>query len=291
MWEKFIASLLATLLPAGLLTSPIETPISQDLFPIHQPSIRLSDKEPLFNAESVFVFDLDSSETFLAKNAENRLPMASLTKLMTALVVAEVMNPMAVVEISDYAAARAGAKMGLKGGERYSIGELLKGLLIPSGNDAAVALAEAVSGSEEAFVILMNKRAEALGLVNTHFVNTTGYDHPDHYSSAVDMGRIVSLVFQYKKIVDIMGTPSVNISTADGAREFEIRSTNKLLEGDYSKFIVGGKTGTTQLAQQCLVEVVENIYGKRIAYIILGSQKRYSDAVAMMDWHSEVFRW
>lgn len=291
MWEKIVASLLTSLLPASILGSHPSSQPDLFLLDVYQPATKVSSVLPTLRSKAALVFDLDSSETLFAQNAEERLPPASLTKLMVALIVVENLNPDAIVQVSSAAAGSGGARMNLRTDERYTIASLLQGLLIPSGNDAAIALAEAVSGSEAEFVVLMNQRAKELGLSSTHFANTTGYDHPEHYSSALDMGRILSLVFQHPLLVDILRTPSVTVQDVDTTRSWELASTNDLLGTRYSETILAAKTGTTSQAGQCLIEVIQNSYGKRIAFIILGSTDRYTDVVELINWHTTAYRW
>jgi serine-type D-Ala-D-Ala carboxypeptidase (penicillin-binding protein 5/6) len=291
MWEKLLSSLLATLLPASILAAAPSTVDEDILLSVHQPAIRLVQEGPEVLAQSALIMEMDSSEILYAKNAEVSLPVASLTKLMTALVVIESADIHSLVEVSKRATGVYGAQMGLLPGDQFSIGSLLHGLLIPSGNDAAVALAEAISGSEEAFVELMNQRAEMLGLTNTHFTNTTGFDDEDHYSSSLDMTRIVSLVFQHPELVDIMKLQKSSVTTADGKRTLELTSTNHLFNTPYAPLMLGGKTGTTVNAKQCLLEVIENEFGKRLIIAVIGSDDRYRDMVSLIDFQSSAFRW
>jgi D-alanyl-D-alanine carboxypeptidase (penicillin-binding protein 5/6) len=207
--------------------------------------------------------------------------MASTTKIMTALLVLErsaldelvVVSPNALVGESN---------MGLVAGEQLSVEDLLWGLLLNSANDAAVALAEHVAGSEAAFVELMNQRAAELGLTGTQFANVHGLDAPNHASTARDLWRLAEVAMQSPVFRQMVATQSY---TAAG---HPLWNRNELLA--IYPGADGIKTGTTDLAGQCLVASVTRD-GHRAVAVILGSQDRYRDAQVLFDHDAITYRW
>jgi D-alanyl-D-alanine carboxypeptidase (penicillin-binding protein 5/6) len=215
------------------------------------------------------------------KNAHERRAMASTTKIMTALLVLERAN------LSDLATVPAAAMvgestMGLQPGEVVTVEDLLWGLLLQSGNDAAVTLAEKVAGSETAFVTLMNQRAAELGLIDTHFANAHGLDAEQHYSSAVDLLRLTEEAMKHPLFRQMVASRT---ATAAGR---VLTNINELLD----RYIGadGVKTGTTQTAGQNLVASVTRDGSQSFA-VVLGSDDRYADAAAIFDHYYSSFRW
>jgi serine-type D-Ala-D-Ala carboxypeptidase (penicillin-binding protein 5/6) len=175
-----------------------------------------------------------------------------------------------------------GATMGLQPGERLTVAELLRGLLIPSGNDAATALARHSAGSVEAFVAQMNQRAAQLGLTQTHFVNPHGLDEPGHLTSATDLLTITRQVLTYPLVQEIVATSEAVVAG------HPLRNTNEFLVTDPR--VDGVKTGTSDAAGQCLIaSFVQN--GHRILLIVLGSQDRYTDARALYAHYQTHYQW
>ena len=162
------------------------------LAPEHIDALIASRTVPTVTAASALVIDLQTGQRLFEKSPEAQLPPASTAKLMTALVTIDQAPLTDVVQVTETAAATEGSRMGLVAGEKLTILDLLHGLLIPSGNDAAVALAEYIAGSEEDFVGMMNAKAQELGLANTHFVNAHGLDAPGQLTTAADLARIAA---------------------------------------------------------------------------------------------------
>ena len=214
-----------------------------------------------------------------AANAERRLPPASLTKLMTALVTVEATPLDAVVTVSARAARAGGARMGLSRGTRIVVSELLAGLLIRSANDACVALAEHVAGSEARFVARMNARAQALALADTRFVNACGFDAPGHYASARDLALLAQRLLDTPSLARLVALPRYTARAVDG-RKFELASTNVLL--GLVPGLAGVKTGFTDRAGHCLIGYAERD-GHRVMVVLLGARDRWWDAVAMFE--------
>ena len=185
------------------------------------------------------------------QNAEERLPQASLTKIMTAVLILEKYQPDAVVKITKTAAAAFPTKIGLRAGDRMRLADLLAATLVHSANDACRALAEWHSGSEDELVERMNARAVQMGLRDTHFANACGFDAPDHYSTARDVAVLAEIAMQNRTFRQLVNREKMTIRTVDGKRKFMFNTTNKLL-GKYDG-ATGVKTGFTFKAGPCLV--------------------------------------
>lgn len=210
---------------------------------------------PAAPASAWILVDSESGERLAGENATRELPMASTTKIMTALVVFEEdVDLDEEVTVSAEAAEYARppfSNIGLRQGDRLTVRELLTAAMLESGNDAAYALAEHVGGgSVERFVEMMNRRAEKLGLEETSFDNPVGFDDPDHHSSARDLARMAREARSYDELRQIVDTPSALIDTA-GGREIPLQTTNELLASYPAAN--GVKTGTTPAAGESLV--------------------------------------
>ena len=219
-----------------------------------------------------------------ARQADQRLPPASLTKMMTALLVLEQANwPAAastVVTISPTAARESGSRIALKAGEQLTQEALLAATLMASANDACRALAEHLAGDQPRFVQRMNQRAQQLGLNNTHFANACGHDAPQHYASARDLAVLAHALMQHSPALALSSQHERLISTVDGRRSFALKNTNALL-GRYPG-IQGLKTGRTAQAGNCLVAVAQ--HGKtQVLLVLLKGTDRWWDAVDVLD--------
>lgn len=247
---------------------------------------------PIVQAKAAIVMDMATSDILYAKNIHEQLPIASLTKLMTSLVVTDEMSPDTVVKVTQDAMKFNGngaSTVGLRVGERMDIRNLLHASLIRSGNDAASAMAVGDAGSTESFVEKMNQRAEVLGLKNTHFSNPVGFDQEDNYSTAFELALIAKQAFRKPLIREIMAKESYELHDADGKSRGPISNTNSLLRSYLN--IVAGKTGTTPKAGQCLFSVVKNDAGHEILIIVLNSPNRYQEAKIITDWVFRSFTW
>lgn len=203
-------------------------------------------------AKSMVVIEADSKRVLNDKNKDERLAMASTTKIMTALVTCKNVKDFdEVVAINDNAVGIEGTSMYLKKGEKLTIKELLYGLMLPSGNDAAMALAYYVGGSEERFVEMMNEQAKELNLQNTHFANPHGLDADGHYTSAYDLAIITAEALKNDTFKEIVSTKNIRVT---GSKENEPRflsNKNKLLKT--LDGCTGVKTGFTDNAGRCFV--------------------------------------
>jgi D-alanyl-D-alanine carboxypeptidase (penicillin-binding protein 5/6) len=233
-------------------------------------------------SRSAVVMDAVTGRVLYAKNPDLRLLPASTTKLMTALVVLERTNLKDVTTVSARAAAAPPSKAGLKAGDKVTIETLLYAALMKSANDAAVALAEAVAGSEEAFVTLMNRKAIAIGADDTHFVNANGLPEKGQYITAYDLSKIMREAIKYPVLKEILGTRITEVSTETGKTMF-IKNTNRLLWTDEE--LLGGKTGYTRRARHCFVCAGER-ENETIIVALLGAPSRsvlWKEAEELMD--------
>ena len=236
---------------------------------------------PGLSARAWVLYDADTDQILDERNDREPLPPASLTKLMTALLVLEQndLETRVTIEKGDLVG---GATMGLEVGETLSVEELLWGLLLPSGNDAAMALARKTAGSVDNFVQRMNERAKELGLTQTKYVNPHGLDATGHVTSAKDLLTLTKMLWRYPLFRQIVGATSV---TAGG---HALRNTNELLAT--LPGTDGIKTGTTTKAGECLVASVDR-NGHQVLIVILGSQDRYGDADKLYGLYRTGYSW
>ena len=226
------------------------------------------------NVKSAVLMEADTGKILYAKNEREEASPASVTKIMTLLLVMEAIGESRIelsdeVVISDYAASMGGSQVFLEEGERFSVEELIKCTVIASANDAAVALAELVSGSEEAFVSQMNKRASELGMVNTSFENVTGLDDTtkNHYTSANDIAIMSRELLKHELVLKYS---SMWQDTIRGG-EFTLTNTNRLVR--YYDGCNGLKTGSTDKAGFCISATAKR-GGMQLIAVIMGAQTR-----------------
>jgi D-alanyl-D-alanine carboxypeptidase len=251
------------------------------MYPEQIAAYRASQQLPPTSAPAALLGDSDTGQVLARRNANQGRPMASTTKIMTALLTLERANLADRVVISPTALV-GGSTMGLTAGEALTVEDLLWGLLLNSGNDAAMALAQHVAGSEAAFVAVMNQRAAELGMANTRFANPHGLDAPEHYSSAYDLWLLTQEALKHQTFRQMVATRT---QVTAGRQLF---NQNELL-GIYPG-ADGVKTGTTLAAGQNLVASVSQA-GRRAIAVILNSQDRYSDARALFGHYNANWRW
>jgi D-alanyl-D-alanine carboxypeptidase len=236
---------------------------------------------PEIAAEAWIVADAQSGVAFAEFNADEPRPMASVTKLMTALVVRDHADLDARVRISMAAADVGEAEVGLVGGEVWSVRDLLAAVLVRSGNDAAFALAEHVGGDLAGFADLMNEKAAAMGLENSHFVNPHGLDDDEHYTSARDLSVIGAAVLEDPVLAQLTRTRMVRFKPAPTGNDRIAGNTNYLL-GRYPG-VVGLKTGFTSKAGKVLVSATES-EGRTFVAVVMGSENHFDDTAALLDY-------
>jgi serine-type D-Ala-D-Ala carboxypeptidase (penicillin-binding protein 5/6) len=246
-----------------------------------------AERPPEISAPSAILIDSASREVLYARAAEKRRAIASTTKLMTALLTMERTRLGEKVTASSYVASPIESRLSLRPGERMSVADLLRGLMLESANDAAVTLAEHISGSRAAFVRLMNRRARELKLRNTHFANPIGLDEPDNYSSAHDLARLAVALRKHSFVRKIADRTSATLST--GYRERNIRNRNTLLGRDDR--VNGLKTGHTGAAGYVLVGT-RTKQRVTLVSVVLGTQSlaaRDQDSLALLRWGEDQF--
>ena len=247
-----------------------------------------SAQRPDITAPSAIVVDATTGEVVYDRAADERRPIASATKLMTALLVLERERLSRVVPAARYRALAVESKLGLREGERMTVADLLRGLLIASANDAAATLAEAVSGSIPAFVRDMNARAAELGLGDTSFANPIGLDSPSNYSTAADLAVLARELREHEFFRDVVDTPQTTLRS--GARRRTISNRNRLVRD--LPWIDGVKTGHTQGAGYVLIGSGEK-RGVRLISVALGTPSesaRETDTVKLLDWGFRRYR-
>ena len=236
---------------------------------------------PKITGRSAAVIDLPCGAVLYGLNEHARFAPASTTKIATALVAVERANLDATVDVRVnsglLAASTASTVMGLEPGMRLSLRDLLYGLLLVSGNDAAIAIGDQVAGSTQAFVAMMNAKVQQLGLADTHFVNPHGLDEPGHYSSAYDMALLGRALVGQTELATIVRTKRYRPAW-DGP---ELANGNELL--DRYPGAIGVKIGYTEKADQTIVAAAERD-GRTIIVSVLASWDRYADAMALLDW-------
>ena len=264
-----VAALAAALLAGGSTAAAAEAP-------------------PSTTGAAVLVVDARTGHVMHAVNAGARRPIASATKLMTALLTLERTDPDDVFPAASYSASPVESKIGLMPGERMTVRDLLTALILESANDAAVTLAEGIAGSREAFVREMNRRAVTLGLRDTSYANPIGFDDPDNYSSARDLARLARRLLKSRRFARVADTPVATLKS--GARPRTIDNRNVLVER--YPFVSGVKTGHTLGAGYVLVGAGE-VRGARVITVTLGAPSeaaRDADTLALLRWGLEQFR-
>ena len=208
-----------------------------------------SAEEPNLNSRAAIIYDRNSKEVIYGKEENTKRKMASTTKIMTCMVVLEKGELTDTVIVSKKAAGTGGSRVGLKTGDKVSVQDLLYGLMLCSGNDAAVALAEHVGGCVEGFADLMNEKARQLNLSNTHFVTPHGLDNEEHYTTAYELAIMADNALKNNTFSSIVGTKNITININGKPRN--LSNTNELL-GSMAG-VYGVKTGFTNGANRCLV--------------------------------------
>lgn len=245
---------------------------------------------PIISAKSSIAIDLTTSTILYEKNMHQRLPVASITKLMTSLIVLDENKPDDTVTISQNAASLEGSTMFLQAGEQISVSSLLYGSMIHSANDAALSLAEYNAGSTKEFVKKMNSKAISMGLVNSHFSNPVGLDQSQNYSSAYDIAKLAQTIYKNPFIKKAAKINNMDVYSISGDLTHKLESTNELLENKFFK-INGLKTGSTDRAGECFVSIAENSKGHEILTVVLNSPARFTETKVLVDWVFRAYNW
>ena len=246
-----------------------------------------SDTKPTINSRRYAVYDRLSGRCIYGKDENKQTAMASTTKIMSAVIIVENCNLEDIVTVTAKAAGVGGSRLGLHTDDKISVNDLLYGLMLRSGNDAAVALAIHTAGSVEEFANLMNQKAEVLGLTNTHFVSPHGLDNSEHYTTAYELAKITDYALKNETIAKIVKTKTTTISI--NGNLMQINNTNELLgnvEGVY-----GVKTGFTNNAGRCLVTSVKR-GDMDLIIVVLGAdtrKDRASDSMKLIEYAFKKF--
>lgn len=247
-------------------------------------TVSVDSSKPVINSKRYAVYDRMSGTVVYGLDENKESAMASTTKIMTSIIVLEnVENLNEIVTINKDAAMTYGSRLGLKQNDKLSVNDLLYGLMLRSGNDAAVALALHVSGSIEEFAKLMNEKAEELKLVHTHFVTPNGLDNPDHYSTAFELAKLTDYALKNSKFCEIVKSKFANI-TINGVNK-QIKNTNELLFTSMDG-IYGVKTGFTFNAGRCLVSALKK-NNMDLIIVVLGAdtrKDRANDSIKLMNY-------
>lgn len=246
------------------------------------------------SAKSAILVDFNTGKVLYSKNENEPLAMASMTKVMSMLLIMEKIDDGSlkyddIVEISTESSSMGGSQIFLNPGDKYKVIDLLKGVAMASANDAVVALAEKTYGSKEHFIEAMNKKAESLGLKNTHFVNVHGLDEEGHYSSAYDMSVMARELLKHEKILDFTRVYEEYLTKPDGSQIWLV-NTNKLVR--FYDGVDGLKTGFTQKAGYCLTATGKK-NNLRLISVVMGEEsieKRSSDTVKLLNYGFNTFK-
>ncbi|MGC5324478.1 D-alanyl-D-alanine carboxypeptidase family protein [Brevibacillus sp. SYSU BS000544] len=248
------------------------------------------------NAKSAVLLEMDSGTILYEKNANEKLPPASITKVMTLLLIMEAIERGELkltdkVRTSERAASMGGSQIFLQPGEEMTVDDMIKGISIASGNDASVAMAEHIGGTEESFVAKMNERAKQLDMKNTHFVNSNGLPAPNHYSSAMDIAIMSRELLKHDLITKYTGTYQ-DYLRKDSSNPFWLVNTNKLVR--FYEGVDGLKTGYTSEAKYCLTATAKR-NNMRVVTVVLGepdTKTRNSEVSSMFNYafnHFQVY--
>lgn len=233
------------------------------------------------SAQSAVLYEPSSGRVLFQKDAHTPRPMASTTKLMTALIAAEAVPFDRDVKISEEAVRVEGSSMGLRAGDWISMGDLVTGLLLESGNDAANAIALTVAGSLPAFAEMMNRKAKELGMLDSCFVSPSGLDGDGHSSSAYDMALLGAEVLRHPELADICATKTARIHLGDPKHEATMSNHNRLLS--LYPYAIGMKTGFTTKAGRCLVSAARKD-GVTLIAVTLKAPDDWNDHIALFDY-------
>ncbi|WP_447599995.1 D-alanyl-D-alanine carboxypeptidase family protein [Nitrospira sp. Nam80] len=230
-------------------------------------------------AHSILLKELKTGVTLYQFQSERKLSPASLTKIMSALVILEHGRLSDEVTVSAKAARAHKIRLRLRTGQIFRLEDLLKAMLIVSANDACLAAIEHVGGSEDQFVMIMNAKAAALGLKNTHFSNACGFDAPDHYSTAEDLAKLSEIALQDPIFKGLVREEREMIMPLNEHRSYLLRNTNRLL--GRVPGVEGVKTGFTSKAGRCLIAKVSQD-GSDLLLVILNSKRRWNTATSLI---------
>ena len=244
--------------------------------------------EIAIDAKAALVLDLKTGRLLYQKNIYDRLPIASLTKIMTAIVVWERLDPNAIVTVRPTAVKADGERQDLYLKEQITVRNLMQLMLIRSSNDAAYALRDYASEQNIDLIVAMNEKAQELAMYNTHFTDPAGLDDTA-FSTASDLAKEVTYALRYDAIWNASRQATATIESADGKISHDIKSTDELL--GVLADIVGGKTGYTDGALGCMILIVNAPDNNKLIGIVLGSNDRFESMKNLVQWALRAYRW
>lgn len=282
--KKVIIFLLLILIPFNVLASDT-MPVISEL----ESTIKETENSSLAqNATSAILIEATTGEILFEKNAHEKLAPASMTKIMSMLIIVEsiekgVINWDDVITVSENASSMGGSQILLETGEQMKVSDLFKGIAVASGNDAVVALAETIAGTVDEFVNMMNQKAKELGLKNTNFKNPHGLDEANHYSSAYDMSIMAKELIKHEKVLEFTSIYEDYLRKGTD-REFWLVNTNKLVR--FYSGVDGLKTGYTSSAGYCLTATAKKNNVRLIAVVMNeeSSSTRNAEVTSMLDY-------
>lgn len=236
--------------------------------------------EPAVSAASYLLLEAASGQVLLEYNGYQPRPPASTTKILTAITALDLAEVTEVATVSPNADRIGDASIYLEAGEMFTLEGLLQGALIKSGNDATVAIAEQVAGTERLFMDLVNRKAHLLGAIHTDFYNPHGLPHEKHLTTAYDLALIAEYAMRNPVFASMVRTQETSISALNTKRKIKLKNTNRLLWTDQG--VIGVKTGTTDRAGRCLVAAAER-EGRSLIAVVLKSADRFGDALRLLD--------
>ena len=259
----------------GFLTVALSLSLFLTLCPVHTSA----KAEQSVSAKAAVLYEPETETFLFSKNSDARLPMASTTKIMTALVAIERENLDTKITVDSRAVGIEGSSAYLKAGEVFTLKELLFALMLQSANDAAEAIAYAIAGSVDAFAELMNQKAYSLGLLDTNFTNPHGLDNESHYTTASDLAKIAASALEYPEFFEITSTKSKRVKKNGVTRLFV--NHNKLLS--LYDGCIGIKTGFTKKSGRCLVSAAERD-GVRLICVTIDAPNDWNDHRCLLDY-------
>ena len=280
---------LSDLTPLSISNSQRQAYILSVSEPNYIPILNANINRPIISGKSALIYDTDSNRFLYEEGTDSKLPIASLTKILSAVVVLERLDSNDIVTITEKSIKVDGEKQDLYLGEKLTVRNLLKLMLIESSNDASYALAEYAKSLGINFIGEMNVKARNLDMHDSVFTDPAGLDD-NAYSTARDLVKLVQYSLNYKEIWDISAEKTAIVESSDERIKHSITSTNRLL--GLIKDIIGGKTGYTDGAGQCMILVASvPDYPGKIISIVLGSNDRFGDTQKLVEWTRTAYRW
>jgi len=242
---------------------------------------------PFITAKSVYAIDPATGVELFKKNPDERLSPASTTKIMTALIALDE-YPLDEIVTLENVNQTIGHTAELLPGKQMAVSDLLYALLVPSGNDAALALAQHHPLGYSHFVTLMNQKATSLGMVNTQYTNVSGLESPGHYASVRDLSILTKAAMEDSTFRKIVGTKNITVSAIDGSQKLSLTNLNELL-GKVDG-VIGVKTGWTEVAGECLVTytIRDN---HPVIVVVFGSSDRFGESKKIIEWIYQTYQW